>query len=146
MRPSTPARPSAGARGGRRAGRPGDDVLSQEPPSAARRDLDDLPAQERSGYSTCVASTSPSSDSAMWRIRTVEASWATSSRRLSLRAVTRRASWTTASVCRLFWTTAKLSATRPTASTVRQATKMTNVRVRRERCAARRRVRGARYA
>ena len=58
----------------------------------------------------------------------------------------RRSSWITASVCRLFWTTAKLKATRPTASTVRQATKMTNARVTRERCAARLRVRGARYA
>ena len=39
-----------------------------------------------------------------------------------------------------------LAATRPTASTVRQPTKMTNVRMRRERCAARFRVLGARYA
>ena len=82
----------------------------------------------------------------MWRMRTVEDSRATSSWSSSFLSLTRRSSCTTASVCSVFWTTAKLSATRPTASTVRQATKMTNVRMKRERCAARRRVCGARYA
>ncbi len=80
----------------------------------------------------------------MWRMREVDESRATSSRSSPFCSLIRRSSRTMAPVCRLFCTTAKLSATRPTASTVRQATKITNVRVRRERCAALRRVCGAR--
>ena len=64
----------------------------------------------------------------------------------SFLSLMRRSSRTTASVCRVFCTTAKLSATRPTARTVSTMTNATKARVRRERCAARLRVRGARYA
>ncbi len=94
----------------------------------------------------CVASTRPSCVSAMWRMRTGDPSWATFSWSSPFWALTRRSSRTIASVCRLFCTTAKLSATRPTASTVRQPTKMMKARMKRERCAALRRVCGARYA
>ena len=82
----------------------------------------------------------------MCSMRGAEDSWATFSRSWAFLSLTWRSSRTIASVCRLFCTTAKLSATRPTASTVRQPTKMMNVRMRRERCAALRRVAGARYA
>ena len=61
-------------RGRRRAGRPGDDVLSREPPSAVRRDLGEGPARERLRVrASASASTRPSSFSAMWRMRTVRA-------------------------------------------------------------------------
>src|SRR5450830_633532 len=73
----------------------------------------------------------------MWRMRTVELIWASFSASCAFSALRARSSRTTVSVCNDFCTTAKLRETRPTASTVRQITKMTKTRVRRARCAAR---------